>query len=109
MDIKQLEDEINIKTEILILLKTNELVKNFTLEKVTLYTSLHSRSKIKYIYALFPKTSKLKKKFRPLISQENEFYIDDKEFQNNSKMKVVKHWNFYLKNNYPEYINLLKK
>ena len=107
MDIKQLEDEINIKTEILILLKTNELVKNFTLEKVTLYTSLHSRSKIKYIYALFPKTSKLKKKFRPLISQENEF--DDKEFQNNSKMKVVKHWNFYLKNNYPEYINLLKK
>jgi hypothetical protein len=109
MNIKELEEEVNIKTDILNLLKTNETINNLTLKDISFAFGQHSRSKIVYTYACLHKSCRLKKRIKVLVSTENDFDIETEEGQEIIKERLQKYWKKYVKKYYPEYINLLNQ
>lgn len=109
MNIKELEEEVNIKTEILNFLKANETINNLTLKDISFVFIQHSRSKIVYTYACLHKSCRLKKRIKVLVSTQNEFDIETEGGQESIKERLQKYWKKYVKKYYPEYINLLNQ
>lgn len=109
MNIKELEEEINVKTEILNLLKSNETINNLTLKDISFAFGRKPKSKIVYTYVCLHKSSRLRKRLKVLVSTKKHFNIKTEEGQEIIKERLQTYWKKYVKKYYPEYINHLNQ
>jgi hypothetical protein len=107
ISIEQLEKEVNLKTEMLNLLKSNKTINNFTLGDFSIYISKHQRTKIEYVHLILNKSTRLRKRVKILVSTQEDFDVETFEGREIIKNRILKYWKFYIKKYYPEYINLI--